>query len=258
MAEVGGLLQGIQAGRQQKRSFRHLRQRTDEAAKAGLEDIGGIREDFEGDPLIGGTKQFLIGELAGAPDQRIRNALFGGAAGEIARAGGEGISNPQVQEMIYRSMLEEQLQPAQEEARDQLSSEMAARGMGRSGEMVRRRLGMEDEFADRTAGVRRDIAVAGAKEAFNERLQRATAAQNLFGVGSQVASGIANQAGGFGLRQQGFQSDLAKFMADLRMRAASEPYAIYGGKQEPAQYGSQGFFNAAELFNQGLGMFLGM
>lgn len=250
MAEVGGVLTGIQGARQAKNSFRNQRDAIRTSTLMGTGEIEERMKALQDNPLLQGVNQQQQRELQFSPDAQMRQGLFNQAAADIQGLGGQGLSNPAVQDQIFRQTLEQSILPDQQRAEENLSSQLAARGLGRSGQAVGGFTDLATDFGNRIGDTRRQIATQGAQEAFNEQLTRAQASQDLFNTGAQVASQVGQNAAGIGLQQEGFMADLAKFIAQLRQQAE---LSLLGQAPSPGSMQSNALFKGAEIFNQGLG-----
>jgi len=233
MADVGGVVSGFQAGHEAQQDFRHARDRLNQATQQGLDEMLARQKSYTQNPLLQGVKDQYQAELGGIPSVDTRSGLYDAAATGLGNLTGLGLANPQVQDQMYRQTLEGSLIPAQQQARDQLSGELAARGMGRSGVGLGQMANLQNQFGQQATNLRRDLSLAGAQEAFNQQMAQAQAQENLFQTGTQAASQIAQGAQSIGTQEENFLADLGKFIATMRQNAQ---LALLGMNPNQSQY----------------------
>lgn len=250
MAEVGGVIAGAQGASKARDDFRDRRAELQDARTRGVGSFEALLAALGGDPLIKGAQDLFLGQQQNAPDPETTGALFGSAADDVFGLGGKGISNPEVQNQLFRRNFEESIAPQQEQSRSNLASELAARGLSRSG-IAAKRFGQQDQqFREQSGDLRRDLSLAGAEADFNESLQRSQAASNLFNLGSQASERIAGAGSQFGFQRAGFGADIMDRINRLRQ---SVPLGLLGNTpQNQSQAISSGLFQGAGGINRGV------
>lgn len=233
MADVGGLVSGFQAGHEAQQDFRHARDRLNEATQQGLDEMLSRQKSYTQNPLLQGVKDQYTAELAGLPSQDTRYGLYNNAAAGVNNLGNTGLANPAVQDQMFRQTLEGSLIPAQQQAKNQMAAELAARGMGRSGQAIGQMSDLQNQFGTQATNLRRDLSVAGQQEAFNQQLAQAQAQENLFKTGQNAVTQIGQGAQAIGTQEESFLSDLAKFIATMRQNAQ---LALLGQNPNQSQY----------------------
>jgi len=249
----GGLISSYLGGREKEQNYRKLRNRLDEERTQALKFLEQYGEQFKDDPLMKSLMSIFQGELEGMPSAESRGGIWdqlaSGATGLMDESAALGLGNPQVQDDIISSAIENQLNPAYQEANRAGEARMAGRGLGRSGLAESAARERDYSYAQGSAGIERQVRTEGALQELKDKISKLGAASGVYGLGSQVAGQTAGQAGQFGLGAQGLLGDLAKSLAGVRMQYGNWLTQL-GGQPSHHEDTAEGFFNWGKLFNQ--------
>lgn len=243
---IGGLT-GALGARSQKKSERHHRKRLEGERDAGLGYLEEFGELFRNDPLMSALASRWLSEVDAGPGVDQRNSLLemlmGGGMDLMGSDSALGLSNPQVQENIISAAIENELNPAYQEASRAEESRFAGRGLGRSGLAESAARERDYQYARGAADIRRQVGTEGAMQELQDKLSKLQALSAIAGQMEQTAMQRAGGAGAFGFQGMGIEGNLAQALAGLRMQHAANLTGTGPDRSNPWGSFGQGFLS---------------
>ena len=244
-----GTLAGLAGSSKARKNYRTVRGNILEREKSSIGDIEGGQSDLWNDTLLGPLRDLLMKEMGAGSDgggvapYEDRAGLFQTAMGNLQQLqeGPFGLSDPRVRDQIYNSAIEGTLTPQVQGAQDNLASNMASRGMSRSGLSNDANRQLSFDSARTAAMTRRDIDTQGALAAKGDILDRMKATQGLLGQGQGIASQQQQMAGQLGTNMQGLAMQLLQMLTGTRMGTAQLLGSLGSGPDQMSDLSSNLF-----------------